>query len=216
MIQEFVEGKTLKTLSTSNLKKLAVILKEVHCTVDLRRDRRWDEQISRWTQKNILLNSKLLSGKFYSDMNKLYTVVLARLEEIKSIIKNYSRVHLIHNDVIPENIIESKQGDLTLIDWEFATYDYSFFEFGCLLGENHLSGNQEQVLLREYGFGMSKNERKIVQAVKIRRILSSIGWLIERIVSINNGKTIFIGEKLTKYQNQLVKQIKYIHSLLLK
>jgi hypothetical protein len=44
--------------------------------------------------------------------------------------------------------------------------------------------------------------------------LSLISWLIERIASSKQGKKIFVGENITKYQNRLDKEIKHIYELL--
>jgi len=61
---------------------------------------------------------------------------------------------------------------------------------------------------------LKPNEKKIVHAIKINRILSLISWLIERIASIKQGKQMFVGENLSKYKNRLENEIKHIHALL--
>ena len=68
--------------------------------------------------------------------------------------------------------------------------------------------------MKEYNFGLKPNEKKIVHAIKINRILSLISWLIERIASIKQGKKIFVGENISKYQNRLKKEIEHIYELL--
>jgi len=216
IIQEFIDGKILKNFSDDDIKKIIKILKEIHQITDLRKKRKSENLISLWCKKNILKTSKYLGNDFHNNMIKLYSRVLIELEKIKPFIKKYHRVHLIHDDIIPENIVKTKNGDLILIDWELASFDYFFLEFGTFIAENHLTQYQERLLLKEYGFGLKSKERKIVQVIKINNILSLISWLIERIVSIKQGKTIFIGENIIKYQNLLEKEINHINKLLSK
>jgi thiamine kinase-like enzyme len=214
MIQEFIAGITLKEFSDNDLKKVARIMKEIHQIKNLTEKREWKEPISSWSKKNIIHNSKYLGVEFHNEMKQLYSKVLNELEKIKSLIKKYDRINLIHDDIIPENTIKTKEGNLILIDWELATFDYFFFEFGCMVAENHLTKKQEEIFLKEYGFGLEPNEKKIVHAIKINRILSLIGWLIERIANIKQGKKIFVEENISKYQNRLDKEIKHIYELL--
>lgn len=122
-------------------------------------------------------------------------------------------MHLIHDDSIPENVIRTRTG-LVLVDWELATYDYFFYDFGCLLGENHLSEKKEKTFLQAYGFGMNEKEQKIIHAVKLKRILASIAWLVERIATIKQGQEIFKGQNIRKYEKKLKEEIKYLTKLL--
>lgn len=214
MIQEFIEGTTLKKFSDEDLKKVAKMLLEIHQIKDLRKNRDWKDPIGSWSKKNILQNSKYLGDEFHEDMKLLYSKVLKELLKVKPIIQKFERTHLIHDDVIPENILKKKNEDLILVDWELATFEYLFFEFGCVIAENHLTKEQENIFLKAYGFGLKPNEKKIVHAVKINRILSLVSWLIERIASINQGKKMFVGENVSKYQNRLKKEVKHIYQLL--
>ena len=214
MIQEFIDGITLQKFSENDLKKVSRIMKDIHQIKDLTRKREWKEPVGSWSKKNILQNSKYLGDEFHNEMKQLYSKVLKELEQIKSLISKYDRIHLIHDDIIPENTIKTKEGKLILIDWELATFEYFFFEFGCMIAENHLTKRQEEIFLKEYGFGLKPNEKKIVHAIKINRILSLISWLIERIASIKQGKQMFVGENLSKYKNRLENEIKHIHALL--
>ncbi|MFT4343787.1 MAG: aminoglycoside phosphotransferase family protein [Candidatus Woesearchaeota archaeon] len=214
MVQEFVDGTTLKKFSDEDLKRLAKMLLEFHQIKDFRRNRDWKEPIGSWSKKNILQNSKYVGDEFHKEMKHLYSRVLNELLKVKSLIEKFERNHLIHDDIIPENVIKKQNGDLVLVDWELATFDYFFFEFGCLIAENHLTEKQQNVFLKEYGFGLTETERRIVYAIKINRILSSISWLIERIASINQGKQIFVGENILKYQRLLKEKVKYIYQLL--
>ncbi len=116
MVQEFIEGITLKKFSNEDIKQIARILKEIHKIKGTGEKKEWGEMISSWCTKNILQNSKFFGKEFHNNMKQLYSNVLMELEQIKPLIKKYKRVHLIHDDVIPENILKTKKGDLILVD----------------------------------------------------------------------------------------------------
>ena len=214
MVQEFIKGVTLKKFLDSDMTKVALILKEIHKIKDNSKDRTEKGLISQWTKNNFLQKSKLLGDELHNILKQIYMTVLRESELIKPLIHNYKRIHLIHDDLIPENIIRTKEDNLIFVDWEFATFDYFFLEFGCITAEYNLGKKQENILLKEYGFGLKPDERKILHVVKINRILSLIGWLIERIVAINQGKKIFVNENITKYQSLLEKERDHINKLL--
>ncbi len=216
IVQEFVEGTTLNKFSNEDLKELTRILKEIHKIRNMRLKRMWKEPLGSWIKLNLFKNSKVLGEKFNSEMKELYYLVKEKIEMIRPLMKRYDRTHLIHDDLVPENVIKTKENKLVLIDWEFATYDYFFFEFGCLIGENHLNKIQERVVLNEYGFGLNKKEKEILHVIKIKRILALITWLIERISAIKKGKKICLEGNILKYQTKLKKEVKYIKELLSK
>ena len=155
-----------------------------------------------------------MGDKFHLEMKELYFQVLHRLEEIKPLIKNYKRNSLIHDDPIPANILQKKNKDLILLDWELANYDYFFLDFGCVIAESHLNKELETIFLKEYGFGIKPNERKIVEAVKLRMLLSLIGWCIERLAMSKQGKISFALQNNNKYEKLLKKEMRHIKSLL--
>ena len=214
MVQEFIKGKTLKKFNKENIVKVANLLKEMHKIKDPTRDREWDHPISNWTKNNLLKNSKILGQEFHNNIKELYNEVLSRLEKIKPLMKNYKRTTLTHDDPIPENFIEKENGDLILIDWELATFDYYFFDFGCVIAESHINKELEKIFLESYGFGLKENEQKIIQTIKINRILSLIGWLIERIAMCKQGKEICVFQDKDKYEKKLEEELKHIRILL--
>lgn len=216
MIQEFIEGKTLINFDRTNIVKVAKLLKEIHKIKDLRKDRFWKNPISYWTKNNLLNNSKFISEEFSLEMKVLYEEVLQRLEEIKPFIKKYKRNSLMHDDPIPANFIEKKNGELILVDWELAGFDYFFFDFGCIIAESRINKELEQIFLEAYGFGINPNEKKVVDAICISRILSLIGWLIERIALSKQGKSSFALQDNDKYEKMLKEELKHIQMLLKK
>lgn len=214
MIQEFIEGKPIGKFSKKNIAKVANLLKKVHQIRDLKEDREWKKPIGDWSKNNILIKSKLLGDDFHLQMQKLYREVFQEMERVKPLAKRFKRASLIHDDPVASNFFEKKNGELILLDWEFAHFDYFFLDFGCVIAESHLDKNLENLLLRVYGFGFKPKENEIVQAVKINRALSLISWLIERIASSVKGEKMFAKENVTKYKKRLKKEIKYIQKLI--
>jgi len=210
MIQEFVEGKTLSKFDEKNIVKVALLLKEIHKITDIKKSRSWDNPISSWTKNNLLNNSKFLGSAFQTEMKKLYKEILDILIEIQLYVKKYDRTSLIHDDPIPANFIEKHNGELILIDWELASFDYFFFDFGAVIAESHIDKRLEQIFLKTYGFGIKPEEKKIIQAINISRILSVIGWLIERLAMEKQGKDSFALQDNKKYSKRLADNLKYI------
>jgi len=210
MIQEFVDGVQLDAFSDEDLKKIAQILKEFHQITDESKKREWKNPIDEWTKNNILENSKQLGAEFHKQMKELYSKIDNEVQDLKLLITKYDRIHLVHNDVIPENVMKLKDNSLILLDWEFASFNYFFLDLGCLIVESELTKEQEKLVLKEYGFGLNNDEKKIVYVTKLLRALSLIGWLIERITST---KETFAKEDKKKYQIKLKKNLDYINDL---
>ncbi len=216
MIQEFIEGKTLQKFDKKSIVKAANLLKEVHKIVDLRTKRSWKNLITFWTENNILKNSKFLGDTFNEEIKSLHSKVIQKLTEIIPLVSKYERTSLTHDDIVPENFIEKKNGELVLIDWELACFDYFFFDFGSILAESNLSKDLEDLFLKTYGFGRDSSEKKIIKAVNCSRILSLIGWLIERIALNMQGKRSFALEDINKYKRKLKKELVHLETLLSK
>jgi aminoglycoside phosphotransferase (APT) family kinase protein len=58
-----------------------------------------------------------------------------------------------HNDLLAANLIEGPDGDLRLIDWEYAGMNDRFFDLANLAANNGLSAADETVLLDAYFAG---------------------------------------------------------------
>lgn len=214
MIQKFIAGKILKEFNKNNISKVASLLKEIHKIKNIKKDREWKKPIGDWTKNNLLENSKFLGKEFNKEIENLYHEVLNRLEKIRPFVEKYKRTSLTHDDPIPENFMEKDNGELVLIDWELATFDYYFLDFGAVIAESHIDKELEKIFLESYGFGLNEVEKKIVDVVKINRILSLIGWLIERIATCKQGKELCAFQDKKKYDKKLKEELKHIRLLL--
>ena len=212
MIQEFIEGQPIKELSDDLIIKIADLMKKVHSITDESKDRT-PQIISDWCKKNLLETSKKMGGAFNKAMIDLHDQVKARVDKIKPLLKKYKRIHLIHDDPVLENFLV-QDGNIVLIDWELATYNYFFLDLGTFIAENHITKEHEEKFLKAYGFGQTEEERKIIEIAKLYRILASISWLIERICLIKEGKQKHVGADLEKHEKHLKKEIACINELL--
>ncbi|MBW2973466.1 aminoglycoside phosphotransferase family protein [Candidatus Woesearchaeota archaeon] len=212
MIQEFIEGQPIKELSDDLLVKIADLMKKVHSITDESKDRP-PKIISDWCRKNLLETSKKMGAEFNTSMVELYNQVKTRVDKIKPLLKNYKRIHLIHDDPVLENFLVQDE-NIVLIDWELAGYDYFFMDLGTFIAENHITKEQEEKFLKAYGFGQTDEEKQIIQITKTYRILGLISWLIERICLIKEGKQKHVGADLEKHEKQLKKEIAHINELL--
>lgn len=215
LIQEFIEGSVLKNFSESDFKEVVRILKDINKIKDVNELKNSKESIGFWTKNNLLKNSELLGFEFNSEMKKIYSKVIVKFKESDSLISKYEPIHLIHNDLIPSNIIRKPNGDLVFIDWEFANFNYFFSDLAIFIVGNLLSKKDELLVLKEYGFGLSSDEKKLILREKLKASLVNIAWLIERISSFKQGKQlIHKSDSVEKYQNSLEKNLNYINSLL--
>lgn len=55
-----------------------------------------------------------------------------------------------HNDLLPANFLQDRQGKLWLLDWEYAGWGDRFFDLGNLSVNNEFTDAQDEVLLTMY------------------------------------------------------------------
>lgn len=212
IIQEFIEGETLKTFNKEDLIKLAKIIKQVH-SIKSKHSKKSKYDISDWN-KNILSTSiNSLSKESKKEVQRAHDFVDNLFNITREFAKSYSSNSLTHDDLIFDNIIKKPDGSLFLIDWEFASYDYFFMDFGSLFSENSLSENKRKIFLQEYGFGSDEKEALIVKTMNAYRELACMSWNIERIHMIKNEKKVFEHENITTYENLLKNHLKKIKAI---
>ncbi|MBD3304285.1 phosphotransferase [Candidatus Woesearchaeota archaeon] len=212
MIQEFIEGTPLKKLSEEHTDKIAGILKKVHAITDETKERP-AQIISDWCRKNMLETSKKIGNEFNKEMTELHDQVKSRVDKIMPLLEKYKRTHLIHDDPVLENFLV-QDNHVFLIDWELANYNYFFLDLGTFIAENRIKKEHEEKFLKAYGFGQTREERKIIEIAKLYRILGSISWRIERICLIKEGKHKHVGAEAQEHEKQMKKEIDYLKKIL--
>jgi very-short-patch-repair endonuclease/thiamine kinase-like enzyme len=143
---DFVEGETVKKLSDKNIVQLAQTLKKLHeNTIKNKYGDRW------FSLEKIPYKSYTL--KEYSE-NKPKFVQKAGYDELKKSFENINWAEikqfcLIHNDLKPLNMVENN-GEILLIDWEYAYMDIPENDIARFFVENSLTEIQKKLFLENY------------------------------------------------------------------
>lgn len=208
MVQEFITGDKPKEFDEAFIKELANTLKRLHAITNTPDSQ--EDFIDEWTQTHIKNTSAVLKEQDRTDVLALYEHTKAELESMRPILDQYPRTNVIHNDLILDNTI-IREGEMVLIDWEFARFDAFFVDLGVFIQENHLSNAHTQLFLNTYGFGETPDEAKVVTLSVALRSLSHIAWYIERISHIQQG---ILDEDQESHVAQLRSHLEYINKIL--
>ncbi len=186
----FVEGKPFsmkkREYSKSQIRQLAVILAELH------------------SQKNIGLPREDCSFRGYLKKGSEYLDSIGRrtnrqnekLQEINTTVKRFlpqNETHkfgLVHGDICPQNIIETKNG-LRLIDWESLQYSDPATDIAHLLTDLGLKGNNLDLFLWEYH--NVRSDPGILERAKTYAVLlryTNFLWEITRSFEIMNKELL--------------------------
>ena len=208
MVQEFIKGDKPKEFDEAFIKELAHTLKRLHAITGTPGSQ--EDFIDEWTRTHIENTSVVLKEQDRTDVLVLYEHTKAELESMRPILDQYPCTSVIHNDLILDNTI-IREGEMVLIDWEFARFDAFFVDLGVFIEENHLSNAHTKLFLNTYGFGETPDEAKVVTLSVALRALSHIAWHIERISHIQQG--ILDGNRKSQIA-QLRSHLEYINKIL--
>jgi len=75
-----------------------------------------------------------------------------KIEYINDKIKHLESFYLCpcHNDLVPENFIKSRDGEIFLIDWEYSGYNNPLWDLAAFILESELTDLEEQLFLKLY------------------------------------------------------------------
>jgi thiamine kinase-like enzyme len=77
--------------------------------------------------------------------------VVQEVDRIKSVLHvNSLPLVACHNDLLPTNLLQDRQGKLWLLDWEYAGWGDRFFDLGNLSVNNEFTDAQDEALLAGY------------------------------------------------------------------
>lgn len=87
-------------------------------------------------------------------------------------------------------------------------------DLGGFIEENGLTREQEKTFLDAYGFGSTPTEAKILAFSKAYRITAIVGWFIERLAQLREGKKVFVAADQGEYEKKLAAKIEHVKRLL--
>ena len=186
---ETLDSTTIKT----KFEKIAPILQTIHASgKELKGEFAPFEEIKKY--------ESLIQGEiYYPNYEAVGKSVFSLKEELEQIGIEKKSCHI---DLVPENFIESPDGHLYLIDWEYSSMNDPMWDLAALFLESEFTTDQEDSFLSYY-----ESEQTPVSREKIRiyKILQDIIWSLWTIYKEENGAD-FGDYGITRY-NRAVKEL---------
>ena len=89
-----------------------------------------------------------------------------------------------HIDLVPENFIESPQGRLYLIDWEYSSMNDPMWDLAALFLESEFTRQEEEAFLSHYESGQTPVSR---EKIAIYKILQDAIWSLWTVYKEEQG-----------------------------
>ena len=188
-VNEYIESAI--TLDSNTIKtkfdKIAPILQTIHASgKELRGEFAPFEEIKKYES---LIEEKIP-----------YTNYEAVREEVFSLEKRLADLGVdrksCHIDLVPENFIESPQGRLYLIDWEYSSMNDPMWDLAALFLESEFTRQEEEAFLSHYESEQTPVSR---EKISIYKILQDAIWSLWTVYKEEQGAD-FGDYGVTRYQ----------------
>jgi len=185
IILEFIEGKALRSRKRKyenwQIKELASVLSKLH-------SQKWNSPKTEYSYDYFLKKNEEYHRQINRQNNSLkkqFTEIQKRIKS--SLPKEEHEFGLIHGDVCPQNIVETKDKKLKLIDWESLQYSDPAKDITNILVDMELKGENLELFLKEYQ--KIRKDKTILERAKTYAILFRYNyflWEIRRSFEIIN------------------------------
>ena len=186
---ETLDSATIKT----KFEKIAPILQTIHASgKELKGEFAPFEEIKKY--------ESLIHGEIsYPNYEAVRKSVFSLKNELEKIGVDKKSCHI---DLVPENFIESPDGHLYLIDWEYSSMNDPMWDLAALFLESEFTPDEEDSFLSYYESEQTPVSRK---KIRIYKILQDIIWSLWTIYKEENGAD-FGDYGITRY-NRAVKEL---------
>ncbi len=185
LLEEYVQGEHPKKTKINSwfIKTMAKEYKELHSITSSKTekpDMKRVDSISYWSKEHYVEFKKQqihLNKKKRDELKNFYSQLLKICEENNKILKR--RIYnFVQCDPSKENIFIMKNGDIKLIDWDFA--GYHIFERDLILFSDiyNLNKTQERSFLKYYGINPDIKFMKKFNILKLLFFAGDINWLL--------------------------------------
>ena len=188
-VNEYIESAITLDATTIKTKfdKIAPILQTIHASgKELRGEFAPFEEIKKYES---LIEEKIP-----------YTNYEAVREEVFSLEKRLANLGVdrksCHIDLVPENFIESPQGRLYLIDWEYSSMNDPMWDLAALFLESEFTRQEEEAFLSHYESEQTPVSR---EKISIYKILQDAIWSLWTVYKEEQGAD-FGDYGVTRYQ----------------
>ena len=188
-VNEYIESAITLDATTIKTKfdKIAPILQTIHASgKELRGEFAPFEEIKKYES---LIEEKIP-----------YTNYEAVREEVFSLEKRLANLGVdrksCHIDLVPENFIESPQGRIYLIDWEYSSMNDPMWDLAALFLESEFTSQEEEAFLSRYESEQTPVSR---EKISIYKILQDAIWSLWTVYKEEQGAD-FGDYGVTRYQ----------------
>lgn len=196
-VNEYIESAI--TLDSTSIKtkfdKIAPILQTIHTSAkELRGEFAPFEEIKKYES---LIEEQIPYANYESVRNAVFSLE-KRLADLGVDRKSC------HIDLVPENFIESPQGQLYLIDWEYSSMNDPMWDLAALFLESEFTPQEEEAFLSHYESEQTPVSR---EKIAIYKILQDAIWSLWTVYKEEQGAD-FGDYGVTRYQ-RAVKGLSY-------
>ena len=186
---ETLDSATIKT----KFEKIAPILQTIHASgKELKGEFAPFEEIKKY--------ESLIQGEIsYPNYEAVRKSVFSLKNELEKIGVDKKSCHI---DLVPENFIESPDGHLYLIDWEYSSMNDPMWDLAALFLESEFTPEEEADFLAYYEGDKTPVSR---EKIRIYKILQDIIWSLWTIYKEENGAD-FGDYGISRY-NRAVKEL---------
>ena len=196
-VNEYIESAI--TLDSRSIKtkfdKIAPILQTIHASgKELRGEFAPFEEIKKYES---LIEEKILYANYEAVREEVFSLE-KRLADLGVDRKSC------HIDLVPENFIESPQGRLYLIDWEYSSMNDPMWDLAALFLESEFTRQEEEAFLSHYESEQTPVSR---EKIAIYKILQDAIWSLWTVYKEEQGAD-FGDYGVSRYQ-RAVKGLSY-------
>ena len=194
-VNEYIDSAT--TLDSTSIKtkfeKIAPMLQTIHASgKELRGEFAPFEEIKKY--------EALIEGNIpYANYDAVRKEVFSLEKRLADLGVDRKSCHI---DLVPENFIESPQGRLYLIDWEYSSMNDPMWDLAALFLESEFTSAEEEDFLSHYESDKTPVSR---DKIRIYKILQDIIWSLWTIYKEENGAD-FGDYGISRY-NRAVKEL---------
>ncbi len=176
-VNEYIESAI--TLDSTSIKtkfdKIAPILQTIHSSdKELRGEFAPFEEIKKYES---LIEEKIPYANYEAVRKEVFSLE-KRLADLGVDRKSC------HIDLVPENFIESPQGRLYLIDWEYSSMNDPMWDLAALFLESEFTSQEEEVFLSHYESDQTPVSR---EKIAIYKILQDTIWSLWTVYKEEQG-----------------------------
>ncbi len=176
-VNEYIEDAlTLdSTLIKTKLDKIAPILQTIHASgKDLKGEFEPFKEIKKY--------ESLIEGSIpYPNYEEVRKKVFSLEKRLKNLGIDKRSCHI---DLVPENFIESPEGRLYLIDWEYSSMNDPMWDLAALFLESDFTNQEEESFLSYYESSKTPVSR---EKISIYKILQDIIWSLWTVYKEEQG-----------------------------